>query len=73
LTCARVLLVEDDEDDHLIMSGLLAGHACARFVVDWLPTYDEALVAIGEQRHDVYLIDYRLGKRTGLELVRRRR
>jgi diguanylate cyclase (GGDEF)-like protein/PAS domain S-box-containing protein len=70
LTCARVLLVEDDEDDHLIMSGLLAGHACARFVVDWLPTYDEALVAIGEQRHDVYLIDYRLGKRTGLELVR---
>jgi diguanylate cyclase (GGDEF)-like protein/PAS domain S-box-containing protein len=70
LTCTRVLLVEDDEDDYLIISELLAGHTRARFVVDWLPSYDEALVAIGEQRHDIYLIDYRLGERTGLELIR---
>ena len=32
--------------------------------------YDAALMAIREQRHDVYLIDYRLGERTGLELMR---
>ena len=42
----------------------------ARFAVDWRPGYAEALAAIREQRHDVYLIDYRLGERTGLELVR---
>ena len=29
-----------------------------------------ALARIREQRHDVYLIDYRLGSQTGLELVR---
>lgn len=66
----RVLLVEDDEDDYLIISGLLARHARARFEAEWLPTYDEALAAISEQRHDVYLIDYRLGERSGLDLVR---
>ena len=29
-----------------------------------------AMKAISEQRHAVYLIDYRLGERTGLELIR---
>jgi diguanylate cyclase (GGDEF)-like protein/PAS domain S-box-containing protein len=38
--------------------------------VDWAATYEQALAAILEQRHDVYLIDYRLGRRTGLELIR---
>jgi diguanylate cyclase (GGDEF)-like protein/PAS domain S-box-containing protein len=66
----RVLLVEDDEDDYLIIDEMLADQDQVRFMVEWHSTYDEALVAIGEQRHDVYLIDYRLGARTGLELVR---
>lgn len=70
-TCAtyHVLLVEDDEDDYLITREMLESQDRARFVVDWAPTHEEALLAIGERRHDVYLIDYRLGSRTGLELV----
>ena len=66
----RVLLVEDDEDDYLIISDMLASQERTQFVVDWAQSHEEALVAIGEQRHDLYLIDYRLGGRTGLELVR---
>jgi diguanylate cyclase (GGDEF)-like protein/PAS domain S-box-containing protein len=66
----RVLLVEDDEDDYLIIDEMLADQDQVRFMVEWRSTYDEALMAIGEQRHDVYLIDYRLGGHTGLELVR---
>src|SRR5438045_274450 len=65
-----VLLVEDDEDDYLITRDLLAGQERARFKVEWCRSYDAALAAIREQRHDVYLIDYRLGAHTGLELVR---
>ena len=34
------------------------------------PTTTAGSAAIREQRHDVYLIDYRLGARTGLDLVR---
>jgi two-component system sensor histidine kinase/response regulator len=66
----RVLLVEDDEDDYLITRDLLAGQDRARFHVDWCTEYGRALDVIAEQRHDIYLVDYRLGNRTGLELVR---
>jgi diguanylate cyclase (GGDEF)-like protein/PAS domain S-box-containing protein len=66
----RVLLVEDDEDDYLITREMLAEQDRARFVVEWCGDYETALQAIREQRHEVYLIDYRLGAHTGLELVR---
>jgi diguanylate cyclase (GGDEF)-like protein/PAS domain S-box-containing protein len=66
----RVLLVDDDEDDFVITRDLLEHQDRVRFTVDWRSTYDQALKAILEQRHDVYLVDYRLGERTGLELVR---
>ncbi len=66
----RVLLVEDDEEDYLITRDLLSGQDRVRFRVDWCAEYDEALEVIREQRHDVYLVDFRLGARTGLELVR---
>ena len=70
LETIRVLLVEDDPDDYLITRELLGRQERARFDVDWRPGYAEALQAIRERRHDVYLIDYRLGSRTGLDLVR---
>jgi diguanylate cyclase (GGDEF)-like protein/PAS domain S-box-containing protein len=66
----KILLVEDDEDDYLITRDMLVREQRTRFSVDWCSQYDEALVAIGEQLHDVYLIDYRLGQNTGLDLVR---
>ena len=66
----RLLIVEDDEDDYLITQDLLAERHQLRVAVDWAGTYDEALAQIRRQGHDVYLVDYRLGKRTGLELIR---
>jgi len=66
----RVLLVEDDEEDYLITRGMFAAQDRVRVRVEWCAEYDAALGLIREERHDVYLIDYRLGARTGLELVR---
>jgi diguanylate cyclase (GGDEF)-like protein/PAS domain S-box-containing protein len=66
----RVLLVEDDEDDYLVTRELLSSQSRARFELEWRADFDEALASIRERRHDVYLVDYRLGARTGLELVR---
>jgi diguanylate cyclase (GGDEF)-like protein/PAS domain S-box-containing protein len=65
-----VLLVEDDEEDYVITRDMLASQDRARFSVSWCSEYQAAFDRIREQRHDVYLIDYRLGKNTGLELVR---
>ncbi len=70
----RVLLVDDDEEDYLIARDLLAeAEGSARFRTDWIATYDEALEAMAVGGHDVYLLDYRLGARDGLELLREAR
>ena len=66
----RVLLVEDDEDDYTVTKDMLARQDRARFEIEWCSDYDTGLTAIEQQRHDVYLIDYRLGRNTGLDLVR---
>ncbi|MDX6605571.1 MAG: hypothetical protein QOD14_111 [Solirubrobacterales bacterium] len=65
-----VLVVDDDDDDFLIARQLLISQERWRFEVERAATYEEALELIREGRHDVYLIDYRLGAHTGLDLVR---
>jgi diguanylate cyclase (GGDEF)-like protein/PAS domain S-box-containing protein len=66
----RILLVEDDEEDYIITRDMLAGQDRMRYELEWTADYALGLSRIREQRHDVYLIDYRLGEHTGLELVR---
>jgi len=66
----RVLLVDDDEDDFVMTRALLAEvTGSIRFRLEWAPTYDQGRALILEGRHDVYLLDYQLGGRDGLELL----
>lgn len=66
----RVLLVDDDEDDYILTRAWLSEIEEARFELEWVATYDAALETIGQNQHDVYLLDYRLGRHNGLELLR---
>lgn len=66
----RVLLVEDDEDDYVMTRDLIGEIAGARYEIEWARTCDEAVQAIERNAHDVYLLDYRLGGGTGLDLLR---
>jgi len=66
----KVLLVDDDEDDYTLTEELLAEITTTRFEVEWIKTYKGALSTIKEARHDVILLDYRLGEYNGLELLR---
>jgi diguanylate cyclase (GGDEF)-like protein/PAS domain S-box-containing protein len=63
----RVLLVDDDDTFHLILKDLLPP---ARYSLDRVATYNGALEAMAAGGHDVYLVDYRLPGRSGLDLVR---
>jgi signal transduction histidine kinase len=65
----RVLLVDDDQDDFLLTRDLLADIPGHPFRLDWVSDYDAALAAVGRNEHDVYLFDYRLGAKSGLELL----
>lgn len=66
----RVLLVEDDEDDYILTREILEECEGTRFEVEWSNGFDQALEAIRQGRHDVYLVDYRLGPKSGLDLLR---
>jgi signal transduction histidine kinase len=65
----RVLLIDDDRDDYVLTRDLLAEIPGERYQLDWAPDYDAGLVALRNGEHDVYLLDYRLGKKSGLELL----
>lgn len=69
----RVLLVEDDEDDAVLVRDLLADIPDVSYEVDWVPEFGKARAAIDRPSHDVCLLDYRLGGHDGLELLRRAR
>src|ERR1017187_1272412 len=66
----RVLLVDDDEDDYIITRDLVSQIGNPPYRLDWIDTYDAALAALQRRGHDIFLLDYRLGERTGLELLR---
>ncbi len=65
----KVLLVDDDEDDYLITSDLIEEIERTKFKMEWCASFFGALEIINQHRHDVYLIDYRLGPHSGLELI----
>ncbi len=63
----KVLLVDDDPDDHLLIRDIAREIGCH---LDWADRYDAGLERIAGQTYDVCLIDYRLGDRDGLDLIR---
>jgi PAS domain S-box-containing protein len=66
----RILLIDDDEDDYLLVKGMLSEVRSKGFSVEWARTYDEGLTALEKCAHEAYLLDYRLGDRDGVELLR---
>ncbi|MGK0220667.1 MAG: CheY-like chemotaxis protein [Planctomycetota bacterium] len=75
---ARILLVDDNEVDFVftrrMLSRLSTGDPMSsHYMVEWSPGVDEALVALESERHDVCLVDYQLGDRNGLDLLREAR
>ena len=66
----KVLLVEDDEDDYIIARDLLSELPGQRVALQWVKNFDAGLEEMLRNQHDVCLLDYRLGPRNGVELLR---
>lgn len=66
----RILVIEDDDTDFFIIREFIKGIPNRSFVIDQCVRYNEALELITARRYDLYFIDYRLGARTGLDLLR---
>jgi PAS domain S-box-containing protein len=69
----RVAIIDDDEDDYFIISDYISSIDGGMFTIDWCNTYDNAIKKIRNKEYDIYLVDYRLGKHTGLELLQEAR
>jgi PAS domain S-box-containing protein len=66
----RVLLIDDEESFFLLLRRLLRKVPRKTFRTDWAANFAEGLAALRQNRHEVCLLDYRLGARTGLDLLR---
>ncbi len=66
----KILIVDDDEDDFFIISEYIRQIEDREFVIDWCNSFKEATDKICGSTYDLYFIDYLLGARTGLELIR---
>lgn len=66
----KVLLIEDDEDDYVLVRELLSEISFTSYGLEWASTYRTALAAACRGAYDVCLLDFRLGECTGLDLLR---
>ncbi len=69
----KVLLINDDEEDYLQTCELFSLVKVGTYAVEWASSYDEGLTVAGRREHHVCLVDYRLGERSGVELIRQAR
>ncbi len=66
---ARVLIVEDDEDDYIIARDSLEELDDYNFEIEWVTSPEQALAKLKENAHDICLLDYLLGAHTGLKVL----
>ena len=66
----KVLLIDDEEASFLILRHILGKVPGRQFAIEWASNYDSGIEALAAAKHDVCLLDYRLGPRDGLDLLR---
>ena len=62
-------MVDDDEDDFIITRDIIQDIPGRNYLLDWTASFGDALEIIRQRKHDVYLVDFRLGAHDGLELI----
>jgi two-component system, cell cycle sensor histidine kinase and response regulator CckA len=65
----QVLLIDDDEDDYILIRDWCSEFQVLGCKLEWVSNYGTGINTIAKNQHDVYLIDYRLGESSGLELL----
>lgn len=69
----RILIIDDDNDDFIITGNYIKDIDTAHFQIDWCYNYQEALINMKEHKYDLYFVDYWLGAKTGLDLIKKAR
>ncbi len=66
----HILHLEDDEEDYILIRDLLEDTDQQTYEIDWIPSFEDAKGKIALDGYDICLVDYMLGKYTGLEVLK---
>jgi diguanylate cyclase (GGDEF)-like protein len=66
----RVLLIDDDRLQYRITQAHFSGFPGNAYELDWVATYEEGLAKLLTGEYAVCLLDFQLGERDGLQLIR---
>ncbi len=69
----KILLIDDDERQEHLLTLQLAKFRREQFALEYAPTYEAGLKKLLSGNYAVCLLDYHLGERNGLELLRESR
>jgi diguanylate cyclase (GGDEF)-like protein len=69
----KILLIDDDERQEHLLTLQLAKFRREQFELEYVPTYEVGLKKLLSGNHAVCLLDYHLGERNGLDLLRESR
>jgi len=70
-TDLNVLIVDDDEDDFFILKDYITKiPGRSSFHIEWCSSYSEAIDLMCRNKHDIFFVDFRLGPKTGLDLIK---
>lgn len=65
----RVLLVDDDEDDYVLVREMLEEAERAQFELAWASRFADGLETLQTSAFDLCLVDYRLGADDGIAFI----
>ncbi|MBR9859176.1 response regulator [bacterium] len=65
----KVLLVDDDKSEYFLIKEMISDFELVNVHLDWEHDVNKAQLIMKEHDHHVYLVDYKLGPVTGLELI----
>lgn len=65
----KILVIDDDEDDFFITSHLLSKIEDLTITTAWCNNAEDAFVLLKDNTYDINFVDYRLGARTGIEII----
>jgi signal transduction histidine kinase len=66
----RLLVIDDDPKAYTLLRNMLSVFETSHYVIDWANSYAQGLALLKENKHDVCLLDYRLGHENGVELLK---
>lgn len=65
----KILLIEDDEEDYVITKEIISEIKNQKYTIVWISSYEKALNEMEKDTYDIFMVDYKLGEKTGLDLI----